>query len=47
MLKDFEIFFNDLTAEAQKRFLDYTGLKSAEEGNYDVIPIVVVPFGEW
>ena len=43
MLEDFEIFFSDLTIEAQKRFLDFMELKSADEGNYDVIPITIVP----
>ncbi len=44
MLEDFEIFFSDLTAEAQKRFLDFMALKTVDEGNYDVMPIAVIPF---
>jgi len=36
MIESFKIFFSDLTVEAQRRFLDHTGLKSAEEGNYDI-----------
>ncbi len=43
MLQDFEIFFSDLTEEAQKQFLDFVNLKSADEGNYDVMPITIVP----
>jgi hypothetical protein len=43
MLEDFEIFFSDLTVEAQKRFLDFVNLKEAEDGNYDVMPIAVIP----
>jgi hypothetical protein len=43
MLEDFSIFFSDLTVEAQKRFLDFVNLKSEDEGNYDVMPIAVIP----
>ena len=35
----FEIYFSDLTPEAQERFLASCGLSSAAEGNYDVFPI--------
>ncbi len=40
----FELYFSDLTSEAQVRFLAACGLKSAAEGNYDVLPIVSLPF---
>ena len=38
-----EISFFDLTVEAQKDFLKAVGLGSADDGNYDIFPIVVVP----
>lgn len=42
----FEIYFSDLTPEAQERFLASCGLSSAAEGNYDVFPITDVPTPE-
>ena len=38
----FEIYFSDLTPEAQERFLASCGLSSAAEGNYDVFPITAI-----
>lgn len=38
----FELHFDDLTREAQERFLAASGLKSAAEGNYDVLPIATL-----
>ena len=40
----FELYFSDLAPEAQSRFLAVCGLKNAAEGNYDVLPIVFLPF---
>ena len=47
-MKTFEIYFSDLTPDAQERFLAAQGLHSAAEGNYDmdVIPICVFEFEE-
>ena len=39
----FEIYFSDLTPEAQERFLASCGLSSAAEGNYDVFRITEYP----
>lgn len=39
----FELYFADLTTDAQARYLAACGLKSAAEGNYDVLPIVSLP----
>ena len=39
----FDIYFSDLTPEAQRRFLAFYGLTNAAEGNYDVFPIISVP----
>lgn len=42
----FEIYFSDLTPEAQERFLASCGLSNAAEGNYDVFPITAIPTPE-
>lgn len=42
----FEIMFNDLKPEAQKRFLKYMGLKDASEGNYEVVPITMIDYND-
>lgn len=41
-----QIFFNDLTPEAQERVLEAAGLSSAEEANWDVIPLAVLDYEE-
>lgn len=33
------IMFSDLTPDAQKRVLDFLGINSPEELNYDVLPL--------
>lgn len=38
-MNEFEIFWNDLTEECQKRLYDFLG---GENGNYDVFPIATV-----
>lgn len=38
-MKTFEIMFSDLTEEAQKRFLEFQGIDSEKDGNYEVFPI--------
>jgi hypothetical protein len=42
-LKSFEIFFNDLNEDAQKRFLEFQEIDSAADGNYDidVVPLAI------
>ena len=37
-----ELFFSDLTPEAQARVLAFLELESAADGNYDVFPIADV-----
>lgn len=37
-MKTFELYWKDLTPEAQKRFLDTFG----DNGNYDLIPMAVI-----
>ena len=41
--EEFEIYINDLVEEKQKELLNFLGIKSIEEGNYDVFPISIVP----
>lgn len=36
---EIEIFYSDLTAEAQRRVLDGYGIKTPEEANWDVYPL--------
>lgn len=38
----FEIYFDDLSKEAQISFLNAFGLQSAADGNYDVFPIATL-----
>jgi len=45
-MKSFEIMFDDLTEEAQARFLEFQGLESPEDGNYDIVPIAVLELEE-
>jgi len=37
-----EIYFSELKEEAQKKVLKALGLKTPEEGNYDVFPLFVL-----
>ena len=37
----FEIYFRDLTKEAQKKFLSFEEMADEKEGNYDIYPIAV------
>lgn len=38
----FEIYFRDLSPEAQKELLAYKEVSSPEEMNWDVFPITIV-----
>lgn len=38
-MKQFEIFWNDLTEDCQKRLFEFLG---GENGNYDTFPLVVL-----
>ena len=46
MSRQFELYFSDLTEQAQKMFLKSAGLQDAEQGNYDVFPITVIEFDD-
>ncbi len=37
-----EIFFSDLTEDAQARVLSELGLKDAKDGNFDIAPLFVL-----
>lgn len=39
----YEIYVRDLKADVQKNVLAFLGLKTAEDGNFDVVPIAVLP----
>lgn len=40
-----EIFFDDLTKEAQKRVLEFLGLQMPRDRNYDAFPLFVMEEG--
>ena len=42
--ESFDLYFNDLTREAQKEILSVAGLNSPEEANWDVFPITTIDF---
>ena len=50
MISTFELFYDDLTPEAQERLLETAGLESPSDMNWDVLPIdvfvVAVPDGD-
>ena len=39
---EYEIYFSDLTPEAQKDLLDFVGIASPKELNWDVYPIAML-----
>jgi hypothetical protein len=41
-MKTFEIYFQDLNIDAQKRYLEFYGVKSISELNQDCIPIATI-----
>ena len=41
-MKSMEIYYSDLTTEAQARFLKFQGLDDAEDGNFEYSPITIV-----
>lgn len=46
MKTEIEIFLDDLQEDVQKEFLKAMGIETSDEGNYDVIPIAIVPIPE-
>jgi hypothetical protein len=45
-MNEMDIFITDLTPEAQRMVLDFLGLPSPEEGNYDVFPLFSLTNGD-
>lgn len=41
-MNEFEIMFTDLTEEAQQRLLDFYGVQSAADMNWDVFTITTL-----
>lgn len=37
-----EIMFDDLNEEMKKELLDFYGIKSAKDMNWDIIPLIVL-----
>jgi len=37
-----EIFLRDLKEDVQKEVLEFEGLKTAEDGNYDIVPLFIL-----
>lgn len=42
-MKELEIYFSDLTEDAQKKVLKFMGLEKPSDGNYEYNPIFVLP----
>lgn len=45
-MKMFEIMFDDLSEEAQRRFLQFQGLEDPADGNFEICPIAIVELTE-
>ena len=45
-MKTFEIYFNDLKPEAQQELLETFGLSSADEMNWETLPIATIDIEE-
>lgn len=43
-MRTFELYFDDLTPEAQARFLDAAGINDPAEANWDLLPITWMDF---
>lgn len=46
MADNLEIMFDDLTPEAQERVLEFYSLKTVEDGNFDISPIIILQTGD-
>jgi len=43
---EFELYFSDLTPEAQKRLIAFWGISDPSELNLEVVPICILERGE-
>ena len=41
-MRSTKIYFNDLNPEAQKRVLEFYGMKDESEGNWEVEPLAIL-----
>jgi len=41
-MNTFEIMFDDLNDETQRLFLEFQGLESPEDGNFDISPLAII-----
>ena len=41
-METFELYFSDLTPEAQTRVLEFYQIESQEDMNWDVVPLVTL-----
>lgn len=46
MINTVEIYFNDLTTEAQSKVCKAAGIATGADANWDIIPIALVDFEE-
>ena len=44
-MKEFEIFFNDLTEDTQNKFLEHFNMKK-EDGNFEIVPLAIFDMEE-
>lgn len=45
-MESFEIFFSDLSPEAQKRYLNFQGVSDPDDLNADIIPLAIIDKAE-
>jgi len=43
MNNEFEIYAKDFLPNTQTKLLEFLGLESPEDGNYDIFPIIAIP----
>jgi len=46
MLKEFEIYWSDLTKECQKRMNEFLGLKEGDDNNWELVPFASIVIEE-
>ncbi len=43
-MKQFEIFFDDLNQDAQKRYLEFMNMEKKEDGNFEICPLAIIEY---
>jgi len=46
MKKEIEIYFNDLTEDAQARVMAGMGISDSADGNFEIAPLTILDFEE-